>query len=72
MNILEIYKKYQIMPQLAEHQLTVAGVAEIICKNTTLIRPASRNLSPRGRRALNPRIARILWRRVCCMIWGIL
>ena len=28
MNILQIYKKYQIMPQLAEHQLTVAAVAE--------------------------------------------
>ena len=33
MNILEIYKKYQIMPQLAEHQFKVAGVAQIICDN---------------------------------------
>jgi len=33
MNILEIYKKYQIMPQLQEHQLRVAGVAKIICEN---------------------------------------
>lgn len=28
MNILEIYKKYQIMPQLAEHQLRVVAVAK--------------------------------------------
>src|SRR5205823_967909 len=33
MNILEIYKKYQIMPQLAEHQLRVAAVASLICEN---------------------------------------
>lgn len=33
MNILEIYKKYQIMPQQAEHQLFVAGVADLICDN---------------------------------------
>lgn len=33
MNILEIYKKYQIMPQLAEHQLKVAGTAQVICGN---------------------------------------
>lgn len=30
MNILEIYEKYQIMPQLQEHQLRVAGVALFI------------------------------------------
>jgi len=30
MNIIEIYKKYQIMPQLQLHQLRVAGVASII------------------------------------------
>jgi hypothetical protein len=36
MNILEIYKKYQIMPQLAEHQLKVAGVADLICAQITL------------------------------------
>jgi hypothetical protein len=35
MNILEIYKKYQIMPQLAEHQLTVATAAEMIIDNIT-------------------------------------
>ncbi len=34
-NILEIYKKYQIMPQLMEHQLTVAAVAEMICEHFT-------------------------------------
>jgi hypothetical protein len=39
MNILEIYKKYQIMPQLQEHQLTVAAVADMICENITLILP---------------------------------
>jgi hypothetical protein len=33
MDILEIYKKYQIMPQLGEHQLKVAGVADIICEH---------------------------------------
>lgn len=33
MNILEIYKKYEIMPQLQEHQLRVAGVAKVICNN---------------------------------------
>jgi len=33
MNILEIYKKYQIMPQLAEHQLRVAAVGEVICEH---------------------------------------
>ena len=36
MNILEIYKKYNIMPILANHQLTVAAVASTICDNTTL------------------------------------
>jgi hypothetical protein len=36
MNILEIYKKYQIMPQLAEHQLRVAAVAEIICSHISV------------------------------------
>jgi hypothetical protein len=35
MNILEIYKKYQIMPQLQEHQLTVAAVADFICEHFT-------------------------------------
>ena len=35
MNILEIYRKYQIMPQLAEHQLKVAAVADVICKHIT-------------------------------------
>ncbi len=33
MNILEIYKKYRIMPQLIEHQLKVAGVAKLVCDN---------------------------------------
>jgi hypothetical protein len=33
MHILELYKKYQIMPQLAEHQLLVAAIAEFICGN---------------------------------------
>jgi len=37
MNILEIYKKYQIMPQLAEHQFKVAAVAEIILNHSSLI-----------------------------------
>ena len=32
-NILEIYKEYDIMPSLAEHQLSVAGVAMQICEN---------------------------------------
>jgi HD domain len=36
MNILDIYKKYQIMPQLAEHQLRVAAVGDLICKHITL------------------------------------
>lgn len=35
MNILGIYKKYQIMPQLMEHQLKVAAVAKFICENFT-------------------------------------
>lgn len=33
MHILDIYEKYQIMPQLQEHQLRVAGVAGLICEN---------------------------------------
>ncbi len=33
MQILEIYKKYKIMPQLAEHQFAVAAVADVICEN---------------------------------------
>jgi hypothetical protein len=37
MNILEIYKKYQIMPQLQEHQLRVAAVADAILDNLSLI-----------------------------------
>lgn len=43
MNILEIYKKYQIMPQLAEHQLRVAAVAELVC--ASFDRGTTRNLS---------------------------
>lgn len=35
MNILDIYKKYQIMPQLAEHQFRVAGVADLLCRGIT-------------------------------------
>jgi 5'-deoxynucleotidase YfbR-like HD superfamily hydrolase len=33
MNILDIYKKYQIMPQLQEHQLRVAAVGGVICEH---------------------------------------
>lgn len=33
MTILEVYQKYQIMPQLQEHQLRVAGVAKAILEN---------------------------------------
>ncbi len=33
MSILDIYKKYQIMPRLGEHQLRVAAVAEFICEH---------------------------------------
>ena len=33
MKIQEIYQKYQIMPQLQEHQFRVAGVAGLICDN---------------------------------------
>ena len=33
MNILEIYQRYQIMPQQADHQLAVAAVGEMICDN---------------------------------------
>jgi hypothetical protein len=43
MNISEVYQKYQIMPQLAEHQLRVAAVGEIICEN--LLRGKTRNLT---------------------------
>ena len=43
MNILEIYKKYQIMPQLAEHQLRVAAVGELICADW--YRGMTRNLT---------------------------
>ena len=39
MNILEIYKKYNIMPRLQEHQLKVAGVAKLICSNLSLSLP---------------------------------
>jgi hypothetical protein len=37
MNILEAYKKFQIMPQLAEHQLCVAAVGEMICDNISVV-----------------------------------
>lgn len=33
MKITTIYKKYRIMPQLEEHQLKVAAVADLICQN---------------------------------------
>lgn len=36
MNIVEIYEKYQIMPQLQEHMFRVAGVAHLLCGNFTL------------------------------------
>jgi hypothetical protein len=36
MNILEVYKKYQTMPNLADHQFAVAAVADMICENLTL------------------------------------
>lgn len=35
-NINDIYKKYDIMPSLALHQLRVAAVAEVICNNITV------------------------------------
>ncbi len=35
-NILEIYEAYKIMPNLALHQLRVASVIYLICKNSTL------------------------------------
>lgn len=35
-NILEIYEHYKIMPNLALHQLRVASVIYLICKNSTL------------------------------------
>jgi hypothetical protein len=31
--ILDIYEKYNIMPQLMEHQLRVAAAADLICEN---------------------------------------
>ena len=34
--ISEIYKQYDIMPNLQEHQLRVAGVAQLICDNLNL------------------------------------
>lgn len=34
MTITEIYKKYEIPPNLADHQLTVASVANVICEHT--------------------------------------
>jgi hypothetical protein len=36
MNVLKIYNKYQIMPQLQQHQLRVAGVAKVVCENFKL------------------------------------
>jgi HD superfamily phosphohydrolase len=33
MNILEIYKKYKIMPNLQLHMLRVGAVASLVCKN---------------------------------------
>jgi hypothetical protein len=36
MEILEVYKKYKVMPQLQLHQLRVAAVAEQICDNLTV------------------------------------
>lgn len=36
MNILEIYKKYKQMPNLAEHQLRVAAVAKQICESLSV------------------------------------
>ena len=35
-NILEIYEHYKIMPNLALHQLRVASVIALICKNSDL------------------------------------
>jgi len=34
-NIIEIYKEYNLMPNLQEHQLRVAAVVKIICDNIT-------------------------------------
>ena len=34
MKITEIYEQYEIPPWLADHQLTVAGVASVICTTT--------------------------------------
>jgi hypothetical protein len=39
MNILGIYQKYQIMPQLQEHQLKVAAVADLLVSN--ILNPSS-------------------------------
>jgi hypothetical protein len=39
MNILEIYKQYQIMPQQAEHMLRVAGVGKMVCENINSPQP---------------------------------
>ena len=33
MTIAKVYEKYRIMPQLAEHQFKVAGVAKLLCEN---------------------------------------
>ncbi len=41
MKILDIYKQYQIMPQLQEHMLRVAGVADFLSRGIT--RMATRN-----------------------------
>jgi putative nucleotidyltransferase with HDIG domain len=35
MDVLEVYERYKIMPQLQEHQLRVAAVAKQICDNFT-------------------------------------
>lgn len=35
MNILEVYKKYQLIPLQVEHHLRVASVADLICENFT-------------------------------------
>lgn len=39
MKILEIYEKFKIMPQLKEHMLRVAGVADLIVSN--ILNPSS-------------------------------
>ena len=48
MNILEIYRKYQIMPQLAEHQLKVAAVADVILGSLVPPQPPFGHLLPQG------------------------